>query len=403
MKIIDNTLVKVHNSSNYVANSPNFQSKKIIKTVTGPNSWKFASAASAAIGAGLLALAKNNNEDYSSLEKFLSEQTVNIKSGVKEAAHTPQEIKFIVEMFKENPDLVTQLILMRSGNHIVDCPRFKATEIRTILNFHKENPQLTEKLLYSGTVCNDEITKYAFSTDDIVKLVELSKTHPEFIDKILDIRQENFDKSYSTRFTKGFEYQYLTNAYKKNPVLTEYLLAVPKLRAVDVLDIANTFSTPEFFMELRDTLPEKLHYDTGIINNINLITKLMQTPIQDLDIEKKKFLLNFLTKNSRTSTVDIYRRNIPDLDLKIKQLKVALGQYAGNIATTPDAQKIFIKNVLANNNKKTEDVLKNFNFVQYGKEGLPLVYTRKDFINKRCFSKNANIRYDSFSHWRYFL
>lgn len=393
MKIFDNKLNKTDNSVNYTNNLPNFRAKKIITTVTNPNSWKFASAATAAVGMSLLALAKNEKQDYSELENFLSEQTTNYESGMKEPAYTKSEVKLIIEMFKENPDLVTQMVLMRSGNKIIESPRFKAVGMKTILNIHKDNPQLVEKLLILGTVKDDKITDYAFCVDDIVKIVDLSKTYPEFIDKAINVTKENYDHSYSTRFTRDFEYDYLVSAYEKNPILTEYMLNVPNLRAKDIEEMAITFKTPEFFMELKDILPEKFHHDANVLNNMTEITKLIQTPIKELKISQKEFVLNLLTEGFSNSTLDIYKRNIPNLDSKINQLKMALGMYTGNIDSTPENQKMFIKNILANNNPESEKVLKTFDFTQYGKQGLPLSYPRKDFIEKiNTLTKDLDVK-----------
>ena len=381
MKIIDNKFNKASNKANYGYNSPNFQSKKIITTVTNPNSLKFASAAATALGMSLIALSQKNNEDFSELEDFLSKQTVDFESGAQETAHTPQEIKLIVELFKENPELTTQMILMESSSSFVKCPRFKATGMKMMLNAYKENHELTEKLLNAGTIYNNEITEYTFSAEDIMKILELGKKQPTFIDKVINIKKENYDNSYSTRFVRAFEYEYLTKAHEQNSELTDYMLNVPNLRAADILEFSQIFKTADFFMELRNTLPEGLHYDADVIKGIAKMVKLVQTPVQNLAIPEKEYLLKLLTAESNKTISEILHKNIPNLDSKINQLKMALGYYKESINITSDGQNVFLKTILANNNLEAENVLKNFDFAQYGKNGLPLEYSRKDFID----------------------
>lgn len=44
-------------------------------------------------------------------------------------------------------------------------------------------------------------------------------------------------------------------------------------------------------------------------------------------------------------------------------------------------QMTFLKNVIANNNKSAEKVLKTYDFAQHGKDGIPLKYKRDEFIS----------------------
>ena len=75
------------------------------------------------------------------------------------------------------------------------------------------------------------------------------------------------------------------------------------------------------------------------------------------------------------------RKYITDLELKLDQIEMAIGKIKTSVAVDSDDKIAFAKKVLANNNSKTENVFKNFDFAQYGKEGIPLKYPRLDFIS----------------------
>ena len=70
-----------------------------------------------------------------------------------------------------------------------------------------------------------------------------------------------------------------------------------------------------------------------------------------------------------------------DIDAKIAELTVSLGKKKDVINISASQQRMFVQNILANNNQNAETVLKNFDFQQYGKQGLPLTYTRKQFAD----------------------
>ena len=49
------------------------------------------------------------------------------------------------------------------------------------------------------------------------------------------------------------------------------------------------------------------------------------------------------------------------------------------ISMNPEQNQLFIKHFIANNNSKAEKILQNFDFSQFGKDGLPLKYARSSF------------------------
>ena len=101
--------------------------------------------------------------------------------------------------------------------------------------------------------------------------------------------------------------------------------------------------------------------------------------IKTLSLSQKINTLSSLTTMDK-SMMDLLRRYTSvDIDKKMAELTVALGKKK-DIVTIPKAQqKMFLNNILANNNKEAENVLKTFDFEQYEKHGLPLKYSRAEF------------------------
>lgn len=380
MKIFGNKTYIYSSESSCKNNSPNFRAKEIITTVTNPNSWKLASLATSSVAIAFLELAKNKDNDLSDLEKFLSEQKTKYFLLDKEVpAYKPEEIEMILGMFKENPELITQMILMKAKNQYGEMPRFSATKLKMIINVSKENPELVQKLINMGEETEEEVN-YTFDADKIVKIVELSNILPEFIDQATDVTIKNFDGNFIPKYTNVFEYEYLVDAHKNNPIITDKLLGIPNLRAHIIKEATETFKTADFFIELQNSFADDLKTDFKTIEKLVETVKLIQTPVKKLSIGQKQYLLETFTKNFPKERVEIFRKYLPDFDSKINQLKIALGLHKENIPIAPK-QRLFVENFIANNSQ-VDNVFKNFNFAQYKKQGLPLKYSRKDFVAK---------------------
>lgn len=68
-----------------------------------------------------------------------------------------------------------------------------------------------------------------------------------------------------------------------------------------------------------------------------------------------------------------------DIDYQISALNKMLGEKVPVIKVKPDAQRGFLSAFISNNNISAENILKTHDFSQYGKDGIPLKYSRKDF------------------------
>ena len=75
----------------------------------------------------------------------------------------------------------------------------------------------------------------------------------------------------------------------------------------------------------------------------------------------------------------IYAKYGYDIDYYINMLNKMLGEKVPVVIVPKNIQQDFISAFLANNNPEAENILKTHDFTQYGKEGIPLKYSRKDF------------------------
>jgi hypothetical protein len=112
---------------------------------------------------------------------------------------------------------------------------------------------------------------------------------------------------------------------------------------------------------------------------LDVIDELETTEVENLLLGRKIAILDILTSLDG-DTLDLCRQySSVDIDAKIAELTSLLNKKKDVITIPQEKQQMFIQDVISNNNQKTEDVLKNFDFGQYEKNGLPLKYTRKEF------------------------
>lgn len=136
------------------------------------------------------------------------------------------------------------------------------------------------------------------------------------------------------------------------------------------LELATKLSTDKSLNCPPDKIPEILK----AFDSINI-------DIKDLSLSDKINTLSTITRLPK-NLLNLFRKHSGvDIDAKISELTLALGKKKEVISIPKEQQKLFVQNILANNNTDTENVLMNFNFEQFGKTGLPLKYTREDFTN----------------------
>lgn len=356
--------------------------KEIIKSIIHPKNKKAESLAVASMGIASLAInSSKENSDDPELRKKLAEQKILYANGVIQYLHKKEDIDLIVELYKTNPTLVEKLINMTEENCLGSFYRFNAVAIKNMVALEKENPVLLNKLVDSATIFRDGEIEYSYSSKEILEIMEMAKHNPKLIEKLVDKKTIHKDGTVIPDYKKIFQFEFIIESYAQNPVVTESLLNYDKIMAREIFDIAKTLS-PEFYNGLNKTLPEDVPDKILYIKKYNEIAKLINRDIKDLDMNQKEALYTLFNSNLSDSIVEIYRKHIPNFDSKINQLKIATGKYKDNISIPIDKQKLFVTNILANNNPEAEEVLKNFDFAQYQKKGIPLKYSRDDFVAK---------------------
>ncbi len=354
------------------------KSKKIIETVIHPENRKIESLAVTSIGAASIAINSNKEDsDYSELRDKLSKQeSILYELKEKKSFYSQEDINLIIEMYKLKPELVNKLINMKIKMPFGESPRFNAIAIKNFVNVEEENQTLLNKLIDSATVYKNGEKDYTYSAKEILEIINLAKSNPKLVEQLVDKKIEYEYETLKPKYKNIFEFKFILESYAQNPAVTESLLNYNNLLAREIYDIAKTLS-PEFYNELNQS-PDK----TAHIKTYSEIAKLIDCDIKNLDMNQKEGLYNLFTSKLPDSIVAIYRKHIRYFDSKINNLKMAIGLYKNNISTPAEKQKLFITNILANNNPDTEKVLKNFDFTQYQKEGIPLKYSRDNFVAK---------------------
>ena len=74
-----------------------------------------------------------------------------------------------------------------------------------------------------------------------------------------------------------------------------------------------------------------------------------------------------------------FREHGYDIEYYISAINKMLGEKVPVIRVPSDLQKRFLSSFLSNNNPAGEKILKTHDFSQYGKEGIPIKYSRKEF------------------------
>jgi hypothetical protein len=382
MKILANKY-NINTNIKKDTNFPNFNGKeKIIKSLTKPQATNVALSAVSAIGIANLAInAKKNLHNEEELKDFLLEQKqINLDNNKETLFYNSDDINTILECYKKNPQIVEEMIHMQAKDDTSISPRFNAMEIKSIINESKNAEDLTKQLIREY----DRLNNYVYKTSDIINIINLSKAEPEFTKQIVNLKTKHpsEDKNECPRFKTIHEFKIIQKTYKKNSNLTEKLLAIPELTATEIADIAENFNSLDFFEDLRNCSPKEKHFDTNFIKKLHKETLNLKQPIQKLDINSKKNIINFLTNDLSKNAINVYRKNISNFDNKINQIKISLGLFKQTNGIAPKEQVNFIKYILANNNKIAENILKNFDFAKYGKDGIPLKYSRNEFVKK---------------------
>lgn len=152
-----------------------------------------------------------------------------------------------------------------------------------------------------------------------------------------------------------------------------------KFPADQIKDIARALNLTNLELAEKLCTDKSLKCPPDKIVDILSAFQLINVDTKSLSLSQKINTLGTISSMDKT-LLNLCRQYSPiDIDAKIAELTVSLGKKKDIINVSAAQQQMFVQNMMANNNQNTETVLKNFDFEQYGKQGLPLKYTREQF------------------------
>ena len=345
--------------------------------------------------AGLL----ENSQTLSSIEARI--EVWNTLKSQLEAKSTVAKIKDKIKNRDElNSSLLTVGFVNDSNKNIIKHAITNDKYRRFIMNYADK---ITDKnsALFEDIIINDKVKDG--NTSELIRLVCNTANN----EVATNFAKENFDKLSLADVADAVGYINKNNEALAKTLYLDKNLNFPKDKISDILSV-----TREYNIDLATRLctDKELNFSAEniadivkVVNseNIELATKLctdnsldcpkdkiaeiittsklVTSEIKNLSLSQKINTLSSLTTMDK-SMMDLLRRYTSiDIDKKMAELTTALGKKK-DIVTIPKAQqKMFLENILANNNKEAENVLKTFDFAKYEKQGIPLKYSREEF------------------------
>lgn len=345
--------------------------------------------------AGLL----ENSQTLSSIEARI--EVWNTLKSQLEAKSTVAKIKDKIKNRDElNLSLLTVGFVNDSNKNIIKHAITNDKYRRFIMNYADK---ITDKnsTLFEDIIINDKVKDG--NTPGLSRLV----CHTANDEVATNFAKENFDKLSLADVADAVGYINKNNEALAKTLYLDKNLNFPKDKIPDILSV-----TREYNIDLATRLctdkelnfpaeniadivkvvnSENIEFATKLCTDKSLdcpkdkiaeiitTSKMVTSEIKNLSLSQKINTLSALTTMDK-STLDLLRRYTSvDIDKKMAELTTALGKKR-DIVTIPKAQqKMFLENILANNNKEAENILKTFDFAKYEKQGIPLKYSREDF------------------------
>ena len=234
--------------------------------------------------------------------------------------------------------------------------------------------------LVCNTVNNEVAAKFAKENFDKLSLADI-------VDATRDLRESDVELAKTLYLDKNLNFPKdkipdilsVTREYNidlATRLCTDKELNFPAENIADIVKVVNGDNI-EFATKL--CTDKSLDCPKDKIAEIITTSKLLVSDIKSLPLSSKINTLATLTTMDK-STLDLLRRYTSvDIDKKMAELTTALGKKKDIVTIPKVQQKMFLENILANNNKEAENVLKTFDFAKYEKQGIPLKYKREEF------------------------
>ena len=294
---------------------------------------------------------------------------------MKSQGYEEWNIKHLLNSGKADFDIVLDL---------VKNPKFNKLKLMsvTLEKINKENVEFINKLI--ETKYYKKLGKHAdYVTSTILSVT--NKNTISLINKMVDdgtlTADNNTDiwKIVGTATNNNASMKYISEFYdtEKDFFLSHMGFSVDyQLKELYASHFTNiTDKNVDFAIELLHSRRGKLN-DSNLDDYINIIKSIDKQGYSFLDANDKHTLLSVIAKMSDTDKVLLKKHGF-----NIDTISKTLSGVKPNVKISSAQQREFLVKTLSNNNAKANKVFKEFDFAKYGTDGLPLKYSRKDFMN----------------------
>ncbi|DAA81861.1 MAG TPA: hypothetical protein DCS44_01695 [Cyanobacteria bacterium UBA10660] len=308
-------------------------------------------------------------------------------------AKTPEEVKQeLTEVMKSQGYEEWNIKhLLNSGkadlNIVLDLvknPKFNKLKLMsvTLEKINKENVEFINKLI--ETKYYKKLGKHTdYVTSTILSVT--NKNTISLINKMVDdgtlTADNNTDiwKIVGTATNNNASMKYISEFYdtEKDFFLSHMGFSVDyQLKELYASHFTNiTDKNVDFAIELLHSRRGKLN-DSNLDDYINIIKSIDKQGYSFLDANDKHTLLSVIAEMTDTDKALLKKHGF-NIDTIFK----TLSGVKPNVKISSAQQREFLVTTLSNNNTKANKVFKEFDFAKYGTDGLPLKYSRKDFMN----------------------
>lgn len=294
---------------------------------------------------------------------------------LKSQGYKEWNIKHLLNSGKADFDIVLDLVKNPEFNKL----KFGA---ETLQKINKDNVEFINKLVETKYY-----KKLGQSTDFVTSTIlsVANKNTISFLNKMVEDRTLNAEnnsdiwKIVGTATNNKASMKYISEFYdtEKDFFLSHMGFSVDyQLKELYASHFTHiTDKNVDFAIELLHSRRGKLN-DSNLDDYINIIKSIDKQGYSFLDSNDKHALLAVISKMSDTDKVLLKKHGF-----NIDTISKTLSGVKPNVKISSAQQREFLVKTLSNNNAKANKVFKEFDFAKYGTDGLPLKYSRKDFMN----------------------
>lgn len=255
------------------------------------------------------------------------------------------------------------------------------------LDFETQYPKFME-LTISGVFSSVAIEASKLNEDEYLKFKSLIKRKSDNPDKYKNVRegillkiatmnQETEYPKFNELCNKGVDITTATNAVREFDDIkySRFVTLIDKninsFFAYNAADLENSqFKRFETFIE------KGINADSALE-----LAKLLKDDYSSLCLRKKIDVLEDLKQIQKYYINDKEDTKILNLQAEIEKVENSMKQVISAADVSKEQTIQMMKGFFANNNEETENTLATANFSLYGKKGIPLTYSRTEFLN----------------------